>query len=186
MIAPATILAVNMFTTAYGLYLLAAESTTVAMKHLAEVRYVDMNGQPVSCCCTMVAMYILSSIFTAMFCIEGLACCCDVEQRQLSMQVMGVRYARIGVAYTGPAGVTFTGGSAGAVGLFLLIMMGVILAIFIAVIAVASSAGFAQWGVCYAHCAAAFGMGPGVCTGMCDVQLQKDRMVFAHLWNLNL
>jgi calcium-binding protein CML len=155
-----------LFTFVYGIYVTLAESTSIGMKHLVGIRRVDMAGQPLSPCNT-IGLLVLQVIFTFMFFIEILACCCDVERRPLSFQVMGVRYASSSKSYSGPTPATHTGGSGGA-GCFIVL----VLVLFMSALFVAAASGLLQifqiYMQCYAECAAAFGHGQGFCTFACD------------------
>lgn len=175
----------TLFMVIYGIYVSLAESTSIGMKHFVGIRRVDMNGQPLSACNT-IGLSLLQCIFVFLFFIEILACCCDVERRPLSFQVMGVRYASSSKSYSGPTGATHihTGGSGGS-GCFIVL----ILVLFMGALYVAAASGlieiFRVYMQCYAECAARFGKGPGLCTMACDegwrVALQ---MVLTHYLSL--
>ena len=175
---------INVVGFVYGCVLLYTESTSVALKHLAQLKWVDMNGHP-SGCCTMLAQPFLSVVFTALFGMEYLACMCDMEQRPLSMQLLGVRFARIGDSYTGQLVATRRGRTGGR-GLartscspvtIITIVTYVFIAIvpfYCAFVAIDRSrlehleTCRLENLKCVENCARAWGKGPGICTGMCD------------------
>ena len=157
---------------------LASQSTTPGMKHLAQLRYGDVDGRPVACCCTLIAQGVLSILFTAMLLLEWLACCCDSEQRPLSMQVMGTYYVRIGVTFKGRPG--NAGGGLG----WRVFFVSVIVAMLVLAAAVAHTIGYFEWLSCHASCTKTFGAGPGVCTGLCDVSFKVQMDSFRHKWGI--
>jgi hypothetical protein len=152
---------------AYAVYLLATQNTVPGMKHLAHLRYVDMRGQQVPCCCKLVAQGVLQFLFVAMFLVEFFGCCCDVERRPLSMQLLGLRFARIGATYKDPPDA-----AADTPRKAVKPILGATLAILVAAAAVAHSSGFPEWLGCYRSCAKSYGEGPGICTGLCDLKLK--------------